>query len=94
MNKPLLIILILIPTLAYPCQEAKDYAIENKVKCYEGAWWCTLMGCGESYYDEYGEYIIPEPCNTCYTDWSCTDGKTFQCETGSIFDGSDFFIGY
>lgn len=58
--------------------QIREYCINHNVTCSPGITACTAAYCGSGYYNEKGEWVNPEPCNTCTTDWECSDGKIFK----------------
>ena len=59
-----------------------------KSKLYPGSSMSTLMACGESHYDEDGNYVNCDP-NTVTTFYSCSQGHKYQLVTKGFFHGGE-----
>lgn len=83
-KKCLLLFLFLFPLILFADtdteQDIQEYAKENQVQCSQGFISCTAAFCGNPYYNEKGEFILPDNCNSCTAIWTCDDGKQFVIE--------------
>lgn len=59
------------PTCPYP-HDSDDY------KVYRRGSWQTAMACGNSYWDEEGDYHSPEPCNISISQYECSEGHRWE----------------
>jgi len=71
------------PIIVTSEEAVRQYSAEHNVTCESsGITLCTGMWCGSGKYIN-GVWVNPEPCNTCTSYFTCSDGTQFEVKKKS-----------